>query len=183
MSLPESLGQLKKLKTLSIRSCRGLKALPESLGDLQLLQVLDLQDCCQLAVLPQSCRQLSSLHTLQVGGTRIATAEADDVGLLQSLIGLFKYGCVDCESSRSGSKLQGKQQVQLRIEQILQLQEVGFNKQQQFNCLKQRGSKQQDFVVCGVGLPHGSLLLMAAAAASGCCLYLASRAQQQRQSI
>jgi hypothetical protein len=155
-----------------------LNALPESLGDLQLLQVLDLQDCCQLAVLPQSCRQLSSLHTLQICGTRIATAEADDVGLLKSLIELLKYGCVECESSRSGSKLQGKQQVQRRIEQILQLQEAKFNKQQQ---LQQRGSKQA-FVVCGVRLPHGSLLLMAAAAASGCCLvFLASRAQQQRQ--
>jgi hypothetical protein len=179
MTLPESLGQLQQLKTLSIRNCRGLKALPESLGDLTFLQVLDLQDCYGLAALPQSCCQLSSLHTLQIGGTVIATAEEDEVGILEGLVALFRHGCLE-PSSRPGSQQQSQEEVQQRIAHILQLQDTMRAKQQQEE-QQQRGRKLQWNGVSGAQMQRSSVLLVAAAA-SFSMAYLAARAVRMQQS-
>jgi hypothetical protein len=147
---------------------------------LQFLQVLDLQDCHRLAELPQSCSRLGSLHTLQIGGTGIATAEADEARLFESLVGLFRHGCVD-SSSRPGSKQQGREEVQQRIQHILQLQET---KQQQQQQQQQRQSswQLQEVVLCCVGVQRNTVLFAAAAASGLLVCMVALRAARRQQS-
>jgi hypothetical protein len=178
LTLPESFGQLQQLKTLSIRNCRGLKALPESLGDLTILQVLDLQDCCGLAALPESCSQLSRLHTLQIGGTGIATAEEDEVGLWEGLVALFRHGVLEA-SSRPGSRQQSRAEVQQRLAHILRLQGDKMAKEQQQQ--QRRKPQLQWSGLSTLELQHSSVLLVAAAA-SFSMAYLAARAVRVQQS-
>ena len=51
-SLPERLGELKTLQTLTLSFCKGLLSLPERLGECTALQTLDLCDCTGLLSLP-----------------------------------------------------------------------------------------------------------------------------------
>jgi hypothetical protein len=156
-----------------------LKALPESFGDLTSLQLLGLQECAALAALPQSCSQLSSLHTLQIGGTGIATAEDDEVGLWEGLVALFRHGVLEA-SSRPGSQQQSREEVQQRLAHILRLQGDKLAKEQQQ--LRSRGGQLQLNGSRGVKMQRNSLLLVAAAAASFSMAYLAAKGLRVQQS-
>jgi len=80
--LPESLGQLTQLQTLTLNG-NQLTALPESLGQLTQLQKLDLANN-QLTVLPESLGQLTQLQTLDLYDNQL-TALPESLGQLTQL--------------------------------------------------------------------------------------------------
>ncbi len=84
--LPESLGQLTQLQTLSL-SHNKLTALPESLGQLTQLQTLDLS-YNQLTALPESLGQLTQLQNLDLSDNKL-TALPESLGLLTQLKRLY----------------------------------------------------------------------------------------------
>jgi Leucine-rich repeat (LRR) protein len=67
--LPDSIGQLEKLRILNISS-NHLKALPDSLGNLKCLQCLDLLDNKHLKVLPTSLARATGLKELALDSRR-----------------------------------------------------------------------------------------------------------------
>lgn len=69
--LPNSIGQLERLRILNISS-NCLKALPDSIGNLKWLQHLDLHDNKYLKVLPASLAQSASLRDLTLDSERFA---------------------------------------------------------------------------------------------------------------
>jgi internalin A len=80
--LPESLSQLKQLRSLTV--CHHqLTTLPESLGQLTQLESLDLSNNV-LIRLPESLGNLKQLKTLRVGGNRL-TALPESLGQLTQL--------------------------------------------------------------------------------------------------
>lgn len=85
--LPDSIGQLTNLRTLSLSSNR-LTSLPESIGQLTQLRTLRLNSC-PLTSLPESIGQLTNLAELSLGrvlGERgDATAVLDPIGALSGL--------------------------------------------------------------------------------------------------
>ncbi|KAF8019297.1 hypothetical protein BT93_G0085 [Corymbia citriodora subsp. variegata] len=63
--LPDSIGLLKNLQTLSLRSCRGLWKLPDSIGYLEELRVMDLSET-SVDELPSSVENLRNLKVLKM---------------------------------------------------------------------------------------------------------------------
>ena len=61
--MPAGLGQLPKLRSLSLHACVGLEALPP-MGGLTSLTSLDLSRCEQLVRLPEGLTELAALSTL-----------------------------------------------------------------------------------------------------------------------
>ena len=84
--LPETIGKLTKLKTLSIGS-NNLYRLPDSIGDLYNLEVLYL-DSNHLDILPDSICNLRNLHTLSIEHNSLR-ALPSNFGHLTSLTTLF----------------------------------------------------------------------------------------------
>uniref|UniRef100_A0A1D1XBZ8 Putative disease resistance RPP13-like protein 1 n=1 Tax=Anthurium amnicola TaxID=1678845 RepID=A0A1D1XBZ8_9ARAE len=68
--LPDSLGNLKLLRYLSIRHMVKLIRLPETLGNLLYLQTLEILDCFDLEELPNSLKHLVDLRHLILGMPR-----------------------------------------------------------------------------------------------------------------
>lgn len=66
-TLPESMGQLKKLRFLSIYEC-GIKKLPESIVELTELTELYVNSCANLAELPENIGKLNQLKKLSISG-------------------------------------------------------------------------------------------------------------------
>ena len=64
--LPESFGQLPRLKTLRLCYCLRLRQLPDSVGRLSVLQLLEITDCHALRRLPDSFGQLKCLQQLSI---------------------------------------------------------------------------------------------------------------------
>ncbi|KAF8034517.1 hypothetical protein BT93_C0745 [Corymbia citriodora subsp. variegata] len=83
--LPESIGSLKKLKTLNASYCASLARIPNSVGDLVSLSRLDLTRCERLAQLPDSIGFLISLQWLLLSGCHLLRQIPDSIGNLTSL--------------------------------------------------------------------------------------------------
>ena len=66
-TLPESMGQLKNLRFLSIYEC-GIKKLPESIVELTELTELYVNSCANLAELPENIGKLNQLKKLSISG-------------------------------------------------------------------------------------------------------------------
>ena len=81
-NLPDSIGNLKFLKTLNLNGC-GLKYLPESIGNLKNLKILDLSGC-NLTTLPESFVNLQNLEKLYIRGNCFISVP-DSIGKLKSL--------------------------------------------------------------------------------------------------
>jgi len=81
-TLSESIGNLKSLRTLDLRSNR-LKTLPESIGNLKSLEMLFLRDN-QLTTLPESIGNLKSLGSLYLRTNQLKTIP-ESIGTLKSL--------------------------------------------------------------------------------------------------
>ena len=88
-TLPESLGQLSQLQTLSL-SRNQLTTLQESLGQLSKLQALYLWNN-QLTILPESLGQLSKLQSLDLDNNRLTTLP-ESLGQLSQLLSLSLSG-------------------------------------------------------------------------------------------
>lgn len=87
--LPDSVGQLEKLRILNTSS-NHLKALPDSIGNLKCLQHLDLRDNKQLKVLPASLARATGLKDLALDSRRFEyppeeIAVQGTVGIMQFL--------------------------------------------------------------------------------------------------
>ena len=68
--LPESIGALSSLTKLNIYACQRLKRLPNSIGNLAVLDDLFLGDCNELERLPESIGNLNALEVLAVVSCR-----------------------------------------------------------------------------------------------------------------
>ncbi|XP_044477764.1 uncharacterized protein LOC123205033 isoform X2 [Mangifera indica] len=89
------IGELRKLKILSLRCC-NIKLLPGEIGNLTQLQFLDLSYCEQLEVIvPNVISSLLRLEELYVGGCSILSK----AGILKELKGLSKLTTLEIEIS------------------------------------------------------------------------------------
>ncbi|KAL5996876.1 hypothetical protein ACLOJK_007799 [Asimina triloba] len=83
--LPEGLGQLKKLTSLTISGAETLTQLPNSLGQLESLEYLALRGLKRLELLPEGLGQLKKLTWLTIDDAEALTQLPDSVTLLESL--------------------------------------------------------------------------------------------------
>ncbi len=81
-SLPESIGQLPKLKMLNL-CANALESIPESIGKLQQLRYFNL-DSNQLRFLPQGIGKLTQLEWLELGQNKLQQLP-ESIGKLQNL--------------------------------------------------------------------------------------------------
>ncbi|KAJ1274985.1 hypothetical protein BS78_05G101600 [Paspalum vaginatum] len=65
-TLPESVGKLRKLRTLELDWIHDLESLPQSVGDCQDLQSLQIYSCTKLKEIPSSLYKLGNLCVLDV---------------------------------------------------------------------------------------------------------------------
>jgi hypothetical protein len=66
VKIPESIGKLRKLRTLNLSGGEQLKHLPESIGDCEMISSIGLCNCRALIVLPNSIGKLQKLRTLNL---------------------------------------------------------------------------------------------------------------------
>jgi hypothetical protein len=67
VALPSNLGNLPKLRKISVSSCRGLQALPDGMDRLTSLEVLVLSKCPGIKEFPQGLLQrLPALKSLEI---------------------------------------------------------------------------------------------------------------------
>eukprot|EP01018_Ginkgo_biloba_P028818 Gb_06500 [translate_table: standard] len=69
--LPDSIGVLKRLKSLDLGWCRELRELPECIANLHALETLNLKYCNSLTRLPKALGDLSALKDLEADFTKI----------------------------------------------------------------------------------------------------------------
>ncbi|KAL6136360.1 hypothetical protein ACLB2K_061655 [Fragaria x ananassa] len=91
--LPEQMGMLKCLRHLIIEGCSWLSALPESIGNLVNLEVLSLRYCTSLSELPESIRNLQKLNILDMYRCIGIEELPENFGKLKSLMKLQMVGC------------------------------------------------------------------------------------------
>jgi hypothetical protein len=91
--VPEQLFNLPKLKYLSLRDCKQLKALPGSVSSLTELQRLQPEDCTQLERLPDSMNRLRQLRKLALDNWSGLAALPEVFGELTALTYLSLDGC------------------------------------------------------------------------------------------
>nr|VFK55324.1 MAG: Leucine rich repeat-containing protein [Candidatus Kentron sp. TC] len=118
--LPESLGQLTKLRVLFLYG-NQLTALPESLGRLTRLQGLSLAGN-QLTALPESLGRLAQLRGLSLDGNRLTTLP-ESLDRLTQLRTLFLYGNQLTALPESLGRLAQLQQLFLNDNQLTALPE------------------------------------------------------------
>ena len=87
--LPESIGNLKKLKYLYADNC-DITTVPESIGGCESLIVLDLHST-DIAKIPDSVTNLKNLKSLDLGYTKI-TSLPENIGALTELVRLDLFG-------------------------------------------------------------------------------------------
>ncbi|KAJ4845255.1 hypothetical protein Tsubulata_045479 [Turnera subulata] len=67
-SLPDGIGRLESLGMLFLEGCSKMTSLPSDIGGLTSLTFLTLSGCSSITSLPESLGDLKSLHTLNLGG-------------------------------------------------------------------------------------------------------------------
>lgn len=82
--LPESIGDLSKLRYLKFFECPNLRSLPESIGKLKELKSLNVQYGSRLEALPDSICNLSKLRTLDINKAFLKNLP-EHIGRLKSL--------------------------------------------------------------------------------------------------
>ena len=100
--LPISIGQLKLLTRLFLRYCSSLETLPESLGALASLQQLLIFNCASITRIPASIGHLSGLFQLHMQGCGSLQSFPDS---LSQLNGLARLEILDCGNSLEGLDL------------------------------------------------------------------------------
>ena len=91
--LPDSIGNLTQLKTLSLYNCTFLTVLPKEIGNLTELTKFHLENCVALTVLPDSIGNLTQLIFLSLSGCVSLINLPDSIGKLTNLTVLVLHGC------------------------------------------------------------------------------------------
>jgi Leucine-rich repeat (LRR) protein len=68
VTLPKSVGKLKKLRTLALKQITDLQSLPQSIGDCGDLQSLKLCDCKKLSEIPVTLSKIENIRALHIVG-------------------------------------------------------------------------------------------------------------------
>ncbi|KAF3784384.1 Disease resistance protein [Nymphaea thermarum] len=89
----QSIGNLKNLTCLDLRSCCMLEKLPDTICQLSSLKMLNLSDCRKLSSLPEQLGCLASLRELTLDGTSIGIIP-DSIGRLENLYFLSVEDCL-----------------------------------------------------------------------------------------
>ncbi len=84
-SLPDALGNLKKLECLHLQSHQNLEEIPETLGNLLCLTQIMITDCPMLLELPESIGNLKILRELQIISCNGLRTLPESIGDLQRL--------------------------------------------------------------------------------------------------
>ncbi|KAL4584004.1 hypothetical protein LXL04_008592 [Taraxacum kok-saghyz] len=63
-TLPESIGNMHKLKVIDLTDCLNLQELPADIGELGCLRMIHMRGCTGLSVLPSSVKELSPLEVV-----------------------------------------------------------------------------------------------------------------------
>ena len=82
-SLPETVAELKALRTLNLKFCEGPLSLPERLGECKGLQTLSLDGCTGLLSLPEGLADCGALQELGLDGCQGLRSLPDLSGLVQ----------------------------------------------------------------------------------------------------
>ena len=98
-SLPDSIGNLTKLRILDLSS-NDLRELPDSIGNLKNLEELYLSKNYQFSKLPDSIGNLENLKILELNGTNLSTLP-ESMGSLANLKDLSFSRSVDVEGPHS----------------------------------------------------------------------------------
>ena len=94
MTLPESIGKLKKLQTLEFNYITDLETLPQSIGNCQDLQSLQLNYCEKLRKIPSSVGRLRKLRVLHIiGCSSLQQLLLEFNGELSNLMTVNLHGC------------------------------------------------------------------------------------------
>ncbi|XLT61526.1 hypothetical protein HN873_018050 [Arachis hypogaea] len=103
-TLPQSIGQLKHLRSISLRNNKRIKRLPNSICKLQNLQVLLLDGCSNLETVPKKLRKLISLQRLGIT-TKQSILPESDIAKLNCLEYLRVEDCDNLESLFAETRL------------------------------------------------------------------------------
>ncbi|KAM0023272.1 putative leucine-rich repeat domain superfamily [Helianthus debilis subsp. tardiflorus] len=95
--LPDSIGNLSDLHSLSLTNCSNLRSLPNSICKLKSLRTLRLTDCLNLQELPEKLGDLHHLEDIGVSGTRI-TQLPDSIQRMPYLHTLLLNNCKQLKS-------------------------------------------------------------------------------------
>ncbi|XP_066339012.1 putative disease resistance protein RGA3 isoform X2 [Miscanthus floridulus] len=94
VEIPESIGKLKKLRTLKLSGCIKLKSLPDSIGDCHMISSIDLCSCSMLTVLPDSIGKLQKLRTLNLSGCTKLKSLPDSIGDCHMISSIYLCSCI-----------------------------------------------------------------------------------------
>ncbi|KAG0583652.1 hypothetical protein KC19_3G152200 [Ceratodon purpureus] len=104
--LPNSIGDLKLLRFLTLRRCDNLKRLPKTLGGLTSLENLDINSC-SIRKLPRSIGQLSGLRRLEMKGCKNLQKLPTSIRNLKGLRRFMLRDCGSVEAMGALTTLQG----------------------------------------------------------------------------
>lgn len=94
MRLPESIGKLKRLRTLESLICNDFESLPQSIGDCRELRSLQLYFCANLREIPNSICRLENLKVLHIAASpSVQQLPSKLVGELSNLQTINLSGC------------------------------------------------------------------------------------------
>lgn len=85
-ALPEGIGKLVNLQTLTLAACTELSALPDTIGNLSRLNFLDISECLNIRKFPEQFGELCCLQTLCVIGCPISEVPSTNLENLQVVI-------------------------------------------------------------------------------------------------